>query len=245
MSFPSTVTIDRASPVPLYHQLVHGIESAITEGELQPGTMLENELSLAKTLHLSRPTVRKAMDELVRSGLLVRKRGVGTQVVASEVRRPVRLTSLYDDLAQDASRPSTEVLSLREVSAPEEIARTLNITEGAPVYHLRRLRGRHGKPLAIMEKRGSPQIATLEREELEHSGLYEILRREGVNFRVATQKIGAAVASAEQAKLLGTSEGSALVTMSRTATDDIGRRVETGRHLYRGDSYSFELTLSA
>ena len=66
-----------------------------------------------------------------------------------------------------------------------------------------------------------------------------------MNFRVATQKIGAAVASAEQAKLLGTSEGSALVTMSRTATDDIGRRVETGRHLYRGDSYSFELTLSA
>lgn len=245
MSFPSNITIDRGSPVPLYHQLVHGIESAITDGELPPGTMLENELALAKNLHLSRPTVRKAMDELVRSGLLVRKRGVGTQVVASEVRRPVRLTSLYDDLAQDASRPATAVLSLEEVPAPDEIARALSIEVSAPVYHMRRLRSRNGRPLAIMENWVSPGIATLKHDELEASGLYEILRREGVNFRVATQKIGAAVASAEQAKLLGTSEGAALVTMSRTATDDIGRRVETGRHLYRADSYSFELTLSA
>ncbi|GHD84733.1 MULTISPECIES: GntR family transcriptional regulator [Kocuria] len=245
MSFPSTISIDRSSPVPLYHQLVHGIESAITEGELPPGTMLENELSLAKNLHLSRPTVRKAMDELVRSGLLVRKRGVGTQVVASEVRRPVRLTSLYDDLAQDASHPTTSVLYLEEVPSPAEIARALSIDVSAPVYRLRRLRHRNGKPLAIMENWVPPAIATLEREELERMGLYEILRRQGVNFRVATQKIGAAVASAEQAGLLGTSAGAALVTMSRTATDDIGRRVETGRHLYRGDSYSFELTLSA
>lgn len=245
MAFPSTITIDRASPVPLYHQLVHGIESAITEGELPPGTMLENELSLAKNLHLSRPTVRKAMDELVRSGLLVRKRGVGTQVVASEVRRPVRLTSLYDDLAQDASNPATQVLSLEEVPAPAETARALNIAEGAAVYPLRRLRSRGGKPLAIMENWVPPEIATLDTQELAERGLYEILRREGVNFRVATQKIGAAVASAEQAKLLGTTQGAALVTMSRTATDDVGRRVETGRHFYRADSYSFELTLSA
>ena len=239
------VRIDRSSPVPLYHQLVHGIESAISSGDLPPGTMLTNELALAEELHLSRPTVRKAMDELVRSGLLVRKRGVGTQVVASEVRRPVRLTSLYDDLSTDRDEPTTQILAFAEQPATEEIAEKLGITAGDPVWWFRRLRSRRGQPLAIMENWVPRSIADLSEEQLSSRGLYALLRDAGVNFRVAHQKIGASVATGEQARLLHTSEGAALVTMSRTATDDVGRRVETGRHLYRADSYSFELTLSA
>ena len=43
--------------------------------------------------------------------------------------------------------------------------------------------------------------------------------------------------------LLEVAPGSALVTMERTAVDDTGRSVETGRHVYRADSYSFEMTL--
>jgi DNA-binding GntR family transcriptional regulator len=89
------------------------------------------------------------------------------------------------------------------------------------------------------------EIAELTREGLESRGLYTLLRQQGINFRLAQQKIGAAVATNDQAQLLKTSPGSALVTMSRTATDDIGRRAETGRHVYRADSYSFEMTLSA
>lgn len=245
MTSSLNITIDRSSPVPLYHQLVHGIESSITDGRLPPGTMLDNELQLAKDLHLSRPTVRKAMDELVRSGLLVRKRGVGTQVVASEVRRPVRLTSLYDDLLADQGKPTTELLELSEVPAGKDVAARLNAAEAEPVYYVKRLRLRNGAPLALMENWIPTSIATLTESELTTRGLYEILRGQGVNIRVAHQKIGAAVADAQQAQLLQTTQGSALVTMSRTATDDVGRRVETGRHVYRADSYSFELTLSA
>ena len=78
---------------------------------LPPGSRLDNEIDLAAQLNLSRPTMRKAMDELVRSGLLVRKRGVGTQVVSSQVRRPLELSSLFDDLSNNGSKPTTEVLS--------------------------------------------------------------------------------------------------------------------------------------
>ncbi|MDN5604061.1 MAG: GntR family transcriptional regulator [Kocuria sp.] len=239
------VTIDRSSPVPLYHQLVHGIETAIAEGNLPPGTMLDNELSLAKDLHLSRPTVRKAMDELVRSGLLVRKRGVGTQVVASEIRRSVGLTSLYEDLNDDRAQPTTKVLEFEEIEAPDDVAARLNLKPGSTVYYFKRVRNRAGTPLAIMENWVPIEIAELTREGLESRGLYTLLRQQGINFRLAQQKIGAAVATNDQAQLLQTSSGSALVTMSRTATDDIGRRAETGRHVYRADSYSFEMTLSA
>jgi DNA-binding transcriptional MocR family regulator len=62
------------------------------------GTRLENEIVLAEQLGLSRPTMRRAIEYLVDRGLLVRRRGVGTQVVQPKVRGPVELSSLYDDL---------------------------------------------------------------------------------------------------------------------------------------------------
>jgi DNA-binding FadR family transcriptional regulator len=66
------VTIDRASPVPLYHQLAEQLTRSITEGQLQPGDPFENEVAVAERLQLSRPTVRRAIQELVDQGLLVR-----------------------------------------------------------------------------------------------------------------------------------------------------------------------------
>jgi DNA-binding GntR family transcriptional regulator len=101
---PLTVELDRSSPVPLYYQLAQAIEAAIRDGELAPGDRFENELALAKRLTLSRPTTRRAIQELVDKGLLVRKRGVGTQVVQNPVHRRVELTSLFDDLAPARNR---------------------------------------------------------------------------------------------------------------------------------------------
>ena len=94
------VELDRSSPVPLYYQLAQAIEAAIRDGHLAPGDRFENELDLAKRLTLSRPTTRRAIQEMVDKGLLVRKRGVGTQVVRSQVRRDERLSSLNEDLAK-------------------------------------------------------------------------------------------------------------------------------------------------
>jgi len=72
--------------------------AAIARGDLAPGDRLDGEIQLADRLGLSRPTVRQAIGHLVDKGLIVRRRGVGTQVVRSEIRRAVALTSLYDDL---------------------------------------------------------------------------------------------------------------------------------------------------
>src|SRR6185437_12009546 len=88
------------SPVPLYFQVAQRLEQMIESGELATGTRLENEIDLADRLGLSRPTMRRAIESLVGKGLLVRKRGVGTQVLHPKVQRQVELTSLYEDLAQ-------------------------------------------------------------------------------------------------------------------------------------------------
>lgn len=237
------LSIDRSSPVPLYHQVVQGIESAIHTGLLPPGSRLDNEIDLAAQLNLSRPTMRKAMDELVRSGLLVRKRGVGTQVVSSQVRRPLELSSLFDDLSNNGAKPTTDVLTFSHDEADDATREALHLPPGATVYHFTRLRKVAGKPLALMENWVRDDITPLTEELLASQGLYSVLRNGGVNFRLATQRIGAVVANEYQATQLDAAPGSALVTMERTAVDDTGRNVETGHHVYRADSYSFEMTL--
>jgi len=107
------IELERNSPVPLYYQLAQSIEHAINTGELAPGDRLENEIALTSRLGLSRPTARQAIQELVQKGLLVRKRGVGTQVVRSQFRRDERLSSLNEDLAKAGRTPSTQVLEYR------------------------------------------------------------------------------------------------------------------------------------
>lgn len=237
------LSIDRSSPVPLYHQVAQGIEAAIYSGALEPGSKLDNEIELASRLNLSRPTMRKAMDELVRSGLLVRKRGVGTQVVMSQVRRPLELSSLYDDLINSGKKPTTDVLSFSYVEADDATLTALQLPAGSRVYHFNRLRKVGGKPLALMENWVRDDLGELDEAMLAADGLYSILRRGGVNFRLATQRIGAMTSNEYQAPMLETTEGSALVTMERTAVDDTGRHIETGHHVYRANSYSFEMTL--
>ena len=87
------VSIDRTSPVPLYHQLAEQLTAAITDGELRPGDPFENEIAMSGRLGLSRPTVRRAISELVGQGLLIRRRGIGTTVANQMVHRKAELTS--------------------------------------------------------------------------------------------------------------------------------------------------------
>src|SRR6266545_2272155 len=146
---PASIAVDRASPVPLYYQVAQELERAIESGELKPGTRLDNEIALADHLGLSRPTMRRAIEYLVQRGLLVRKRGVGTQVVHPKVRRPLELTSLYDDLAGAGKRPATRVLSLEVVPAPDAVAHEFGLPEGTPVLTLERIRFAQDEPLTM------------------------------------------------------------------------------------------------
>ncbi|HQY32709.1 GntR family transcriptional regulator [Actinotalea sp.] len=244
MTHPLRIDLDRGSSVPLYHQVAQSIEAAIADGRLPPGDLLESEVAMAARLGISRPTARQALRELVDRGRLVRRRGAGTHVAPARIRRPVDLTSLYDDLASSGRLPTTVVLDHADVPATPDVADALDLTDGTEVLRLRRLRLSGGEPLAVMTNY-LPLALAPSREELEVRGLYDCLRARGVRPRVARQRIGARNARAAEARMLEEPARAALLTMERTAFDEAGTAVEFGQHIYRASRYSFETTLFA
>ena len=228
--------LDRSSPIPLYFQIAENLKQAIEAGTLTPGDRLDNELDLAERLGVSRPTVRQAVQRLVEQGLVVRRRGLRTVVVAPRILRSVALTSLYDDLSASGRHPATAVLAVREVPAGDVAA----------VLSVERLRLADGTPLAIMHNylpagmlKGRPEQALAE------TGLYGLLRGQGVELHAGEQVIGARPATAREADLLRAARTATVLTMTRTTFDTAGRPVEHGNHAYLADRYSFKMTLIA
>lgn len=242
------ITLDRASPVPLYHQLAQAIETAILAGELSPGDRLENELAMTTRLGLARPTARQAIGELARKGLVVRKRGVGTQVLSARINRETKLSSLYDDLERSGRKPQTRLLSFAVGPADDEILTPLlesagELDDSAAYIRTRRLRIADGVPLAILTN-NLPSTIGLTEEDLRTTGLYAALRSRGINLKVAHQTVGARLMTPEEAELLGEPLPAACLTALRVVYDDTGRLIEIGQHVYRASHYSLEVSLA-
>lgn len=238
------VPLDRSSPVPLYHQIASVLQGVIVSGELPAHTRIENELALADRLQVSRPTARRALQELVDKGMLVRKRGVGTEVAPEIIRRALELTSLHDDLAAAGRNPRTEVLDYDVRPADEQIAERLHIDVGREVVVVRRLRYADDEPLALMTNYIRADLAPT-RADLERDGLYASLRARGVRLRLAHQTIGARQATAAEAAILEEPARAAVLTMERIALTDTDTVLEHGSHIYRASRYTFQTSLLA
>src|SRR5262245_49718371 len=236
------VTLNRLSPIPLYHQLARQLREAIESGRLAKGSFLDNELELAERWHVSRPTVRRAIQDLVDGGMLVRRRGVGTQVVSDQVRRPFKLSSLHDDLIASGRIPTTRVVRHERVAADRQVVEALGLEPGAEVVHIERLRSIDTRPLAIMRNWLIVEAAgSITAEDLARHGLYALLRERGIRPHSAVQRLGAVAASASDAALLGLSAGAPLMTMRRVMHDTTGRIIELGDHRYDATQYTVEL----
>lgn len=238
-------SVDRKSPIPLYYQVSQYLMGAIESGAIPNGTLFDNEIRLAEQLGLSRPTMRRAMQHLVDEGLIVRRRGIGTRVVQPKVRRPLELTSLYDDLAGSGQNPTTRVLGMETVEADEELAQHFACSVGESALKVVRLRSAGETPIAKLTNYLPKSVGDFEVADLETHGLYALMRARGIQLHSATQYVGARTASAAEAKLLGESRGAAVLTMQRVTYDDHGIAVEYGNHIYAASRYSFATHLLA
>ena len=115
--------------------------------------------------------MRRAMQHLVDKGLVVRRRGIGTRVVQPKLRRPLELTSLYDDLNRAGRKPTTEVLSFESGRRARRTSpQRLEVPEGTPVLELVRLRRADGEPIAKLTNYLPERLARFDEDDLATTG---------------------------------------------------------------------------
>lgn len=238
------IKIDRDSATPLHTQISDPVMQHIYSGELAPGQLIEDEVSLAERLRVSRPTVRRALQDLVSAGLLTRRRGVGTRVTPAHIHRQIGLTSLYDDLSSAGLQPRTDVLSYEVRLTDAKLASEMECTEGAEVVVIERLRWSGENPLALMHN-VLPAHAAPSLTELTRHGLYECLARRDIRPLRAVQSVGAKIANPREAEYMKLEEGSPLVTATRHAYTESGEIIDYGRHVYDAAQYQVTFPLVA
>ncbi|HVA91240.1 MAG TPA: GntR family transcriptional regulator [Chloroflexota bacterium] len=234
---------------PKYMRLASLIRAKIERGEWPLGMLAPSERELCGTYELSRMTVRQALSELVREGLLVSMHGKGTFVARPPLRQSLsQLTGFSEDMRDRGMIATTRLLKVEKQMASPEMALALALPEGAPVLNLQRLRLANGHPLTIETStlRGDISAPLLD-EDLERQSLYRLLEeRCGVRLTRAGQQLEASVADATEAALLNIAQGAAILHIKRTTYALWERQevpVEFVCSTYRGDRYRFFVEL--
>jgi DNA-binding GntR family transcriptional regulator len=236
------VRLDHASRLPIFAQIAEQLKLQIDDGRLPAGSLLGNEIQFAAQLSVSRPTVRRAIELLVEEGLVARRRGIGTVVLPNRIRRRLAVPSLYDDLKASGRHPKTRVLSISQEQRNGDVVAMLGVGGDETVLRISRLRYADGVPLAVMTNWVPADIFEPDPDELEQTGLYELLRAAGAVLKVVDETVGARLAGKREARLLEIKPREAVLTLSVVAYGATGRAVDVGRHVYRADRYSFDIT---
>jgi GntR family transcriptional regulator len=225
---------------PLYLQLKRWIEDAVQRGAIKPGDALPSERDLATRVDMSRVTVRKAVQHLVREGVLVQRHGSGTYVAQhpNRVEQSLsQLTSFAEDMARRGMAVKSEWLDRGlYLPSPEETV-VLGLGSGDSVARVSRLRISGDTPIAI--ERASLSATILPDPENVGTSLYAHLDKHGNRPVRAIQRIRAVSLGHEDAALLQVAAGVASLHIERTSYLASGRVVEFTRSVYRGDTYDF------
>jgi GntR family transcriptional regulator len=203
-----------------------------------PGDPMPSERSLSELLRASRPTVRAAIGELARDGLLVRQHGRGTFTSPHKISQEVP-SAAGQPVPPAEGDWTSEVLEFRIEPAGARLGRRLQVSPGADVLHVRRRRIVDGEPMAVEEIRlPAALVPGITAGEFVSGSLYRRLREHyRVNPTDAVQTVEPTVTDAGEARLLGVPLHSPALLFERTTQDDSGRVVEFTRSIYRGDRY--------
>jgi GntR family transcriptional regulator len=202
------------------------------------GEAIPPERRLAVDLGVSRPTLRAAIDELVREGLLRRRHGSGTFVSAPKIAVPLAMTSFSEDMARRGMRPGSRVISFERITAGAKLGQRLRLSPAEELWAIRRLRLADDETMAIeflhVPLRVLPE---LRRQDLEGVSFYDLLARRGVVVASGVQTIEPTVISEQEAGILGVPVHAPAFLFERVSESESGEVVEYVRSLYRGDRY--------
>ena len=235
--------LDESSAQPLYQQLQRALRGAIENGIIGPDDALPPERDLAEMLGVSRITVRKAIDELVDDGLLIRKQGSGTFVSNRVEKNFAKLTSFSEDMRARGREPRSVWMNRAAGTVTPEESLALRSSPGTPVLRFHRIRYADDAPMAI--EYATVIASCLPSLESVENSLYEALEQTGNRPVRALQRLRAVLLTAEQAKLLKAQERDAGLLVARVGYLKDGRAVEFSQSFYRGDIYDFVAELNA
>ncbi|PYC88512.1 GntR family transcriptional regulator [Streptomyces tateyamensis] len=205
-----------------------------------PGTSLTAERDLAAELGVSRPTIRAAVEDLIRSGLLVRQHGRGTFTAPHKVTQEMTGTTTNALAVPPAEGDWTShVVSFATAPAGHARAARLGVEPDDGVLRVVRLRFVDGEAMSI-ERLELPAhlVDGLTAVDMEQGNFYHLLReRFRVTVHDAVQTVEPTVATPEQADLLDCPVYAPLLQITRVTRDTTGRTVEHAQAVYRGDRY--------
>ena len=229
---------DSASP--LYRQLMQRIRADIASGVYPVHSRIPSEAELGDTYQVSRVTVRKALAELTREGLLRRTQGKGTYVCAPRLKSNLReVTSFHEACLMMGCTPGTKVISAQTVHAEDDVREALHLT-GDEAVEIIRLRLADDCPVMLETNRFSTKYAALLMENMTGS-LYRLLSNQGVEAASGVHEISLCYATAHQAKLLGVDVGAALLQLDQVIYDQHGVPLHTSHQVIRGDRFTFRI----
>ncbi|MFN4004918.1 MAG: GntR family transcriptional regulator [Hylemonella sp.] len=236
---------------PLYQQIKGLILQSLQSGEWKPGEAIPSEMDLAARYRVSQGTVRKAIDELAASHLLIRRQGKGTFVAThAEQQVQYRFLRLMPDKGDLQSEGPAErtIIDCRRLRATAEIARALALRSGEGVLQVRRVLAFAGRP-TILEDLWLPAAPfkglTAERLRDYAGPMYALFETEfGVRMVRAEEKIRAVLPDAAQAALLKVSRTTPLLSVERIAYTYNDVPMELRRGLYLTDTHHYRNVLS-
>lgn len=229
---------------PLYDQLVDILTEKI-EHEYRPGDLLPSERELSKYYGLSRTTVRLALQELERLGLVVRQHGRGTFVADRSV-QATNLSQTYsftDQMREMGRDPSTTILEFVEIDADKNLAEKMRVRMGDKLFKIERLRCADGMPMMV-ERTYMPvrKFMLLKRPMLEHASLYTVIEQVfHEKIRVAEEEFFASIARPADAHLLGIGEGAPVLDLVRTTYDVGNEIIEYTLSVARADQFKYKI----
>ena len=229
---------------PLYDQLVDILTEKI-EHEYRPGDMLPSERELSKYYGLSRTTVRLALQELERLGLVVRQHGRGTFVADRSV-QTTNLSQTYsftEQMREVGRKPATTILEFSEIESDKNLASSLGVRIGDKLFKIKRLRSADGVPMMV-ERTYLPvrKFMSLKRPMLEHESLYHVIEQYfHEKIRVAEEEFFASIARPADAHLLDISEGAPVLDLVRTTYNMGNEIIEYTLSVARADQFKYKI----
>lgn len=234
--------LDDTIAMPLYMQLVNAIKADIATGKMRPGDAVPSERALVDMLKIARGTARKALQQLLEEGVIIRNQGSGT-FIAPHVRQSLPLLESFSEMAEaSGGKAQSELVGyLRRASTQEEL-RILQLQEEKnEVVELTRLRKINGIAVSL-QKAILPAYLLSKINELDES-LYQHLESKGAPVLRARQRFHAVGADSGLAHYLNIREQEPVLLVTRTGYTHNDKPVEHTWTWCLNDYYDFTIEL--